>query len=367
MSMKCQKCGADNVDNALFCQQCGAPMGFRAPSTQQPMVETQGNKPPASLSPSPSPSPYAAPRATNTASEIPTADVFAGFWRRLAAAIIDGIVTNIVFYALSFAVIGTATIAGSSEVVGVAGIGLYLFSIIGNWLYFALMESSSAQATLGKVALGIIVTDEAGERIGFGKATGRYFGKIISSLILAIGFLMAAWTRKRQGLHDIMAGCLVVRKSADTAVIASGVIAPPVSGAAIAGIIAAACFVIALPVIGILAAIAIPQYQEYLNRAKLTQVYQLMKPAQAAVSKYYAKNEAAPATLEIAGFITPASPDIGEVTIDAEGVISINLATPSLDGKSLLFIPEANDKNELTWTCRSEDIKQKLLPAVCKG
>jgi Tfp pilus assembly major pilin PilA len=184
---------------------------------------------------------------------------------------------------------------------------------------------------------------------------------------MCIGFLVAAWTRKRQGLHDFMAGCLVVRKSADTATIASGVIAPPVSGGAIAGIIAAACFVIALPVIGILAVIAIPQYQEYVNRSKLTQIYQLTRPAQAAVSKYYAKNEAVPATLAEAGFVTPVLPEIGDVTIDAEGVISVTLATASLDGQSLLFIPEVNGQKELTCTCRSEDIRQKLLPAGCKG
>ncbi len=74
------------------------------------------------------------------------------------------------------------------------------------------MESSPTQATLGKMALGIKVTDLAGKRVGFGKATGRYFGKIISALILLIGFIMVAFTEKKQGLHDKMAGCLVVNK-----------------------------------------------------------------------------------------------------------------------------------------------------------
>lgn len=364
MSIKCQKCGAENTDTALFCQQCGAPMGFRAPAARQPMVETSANKP--SETPSPSASPYAAPRAANTGREVPTADVFGGFWRRFAAAIIDGIILNVAFYAVIIAVVGVASAAASEEVAGALAVGVYLLSFVANWLYFALMEASGAQATVGKMALGIIVTDEAGARIGFGKATGRYFGKIISSIIVGVGFLMVAWTRKRQGLHDLMAGTLVVRKSADPATIASGVVAPPASGAAIAGIIAAACVVFALPVLGILAAIAIPQYQEYVVRAELSQTYQLTKPAQAAVSAYYAKNESVPATLAEAGFVTPISPHISEVTIDAEGVISVNLAIPSQQGNSLLFIPELNDDKEITWTCRSEDIKQKLLPPMCK-
>jgi uncharacterized RDD family membrane protein YckC len=85
-----------------------------------------------------------------------------------------------------------------------------LFGGIAGWLYFSLMESSKRQATLGKLALGIQVTDMDGKRVSFGKATGRHFGKFISALILFFGFFMAGWTEKKQGLHDMMAGCLVV-------------------------------------------------------------------------------------------------------------------------------------------------------------
>jgi len=87
-----------------------------------------------------------------------------------------------------------------------------ILGIILGWVYFAIMESSSTQGTLGKMALGIKVTDLEGSRVGFGKATGRHFGKIISALILLIGFIMVAFTQKKQGLHDMMAGCLVVNK-----------------------------------------------------------------------------------------------------------------------------------------------------------
>jgi uncharacterized RDD family membrane protein YckC len=81
---------------------------------------------------------------------------------------------------------------------------------VAGWLYFALMESSAKGATLGKRALGIKVTDMSGNRISFGRATGRYFGKIVSGVILYIGFLMAGFTQQKQALHDIMASCLVV-------------------------------------------------------------------------------------------------------------------------------------------------------------
>ena len=80
-----------------------------------------------------------------------------------------------------------------------------------SWLYFALLESSPKQATLGKMALGIKVTDLDGNRISFGRATGRFFAKIISGVILMIGYIMAAFTAKKQALHDIIASTLVIK------------------------------------------------------------------------------------------------------------------------------------------------------------
>ena len=78
-------------------------------------------------------------------------------------------------------------------------------------MYHAPMESSTKQGTLGKMALGIVGLDLEGRRIGFGKATGRYFAKILSALIIGIRFLMIAFTERKQGLHDILAGTLVVK------------------------------------------------------------------------------------------------------------------------------------------------------------
>ncbi len=93
-----------------------------------------------------------------------------------------------------------------------AAMVLYLVLIVEIWLYFALMESSKFQGTVGKIAIGIIVTDMEGNRISFARAKGRYFGKILSSLIFMIGFIMAGFTEKKQALHDMLAGTLVWKK-----------------------------------------------------------------------------------------------------------------------------------------------------------
>jgi uncharacterized RDD family membrane protein YckC len=141
-----------------------------------------------------------------------TGVLYAGFWRRVVAYFIDAIVVwvvlGIVFGIL--AAVGGGLVRDNGEV-SPAVLLLYPVMIIGIWLYFALMESSSTQATLGKMALSIKVTDLDGRRVGFGRATGRHFGKIISAFILYIGFMMAGWTAKKQALHDMMAGTLVIR------------------------------------------------------------------------------------------------------------------------------------------------------------
>ena len=78
-------------------------------------------------------------------------------------------------------------------------------------VYFALLESSERGATVGKMAMGLRVVTDQGERLSFLNATGRYFAKIISAIILCIGFIMIAFTDRKRGLHDMIAGTLVIK------------------------------------------------------------------------------------------------------------------------------------------------------------
>jgi len=137
-------------------------------------------------------------------------EAYAGFWRRFAAWIIDQVLLGIVGSVIGFA-IGLGFGASGSRDTGAQIMGCMAGVVIG-WLYYALMESSSNQATLDKMALGIKVTDLNGNRISIGRATGGYFAKIISSAILLIGYIMIGFTEKKQGFHDMIAGTLVVKK-----------------------------------------------------------------------------------------------------------------------------------------------------------
>lgn len=152
----------------------------------------------------------------------------AGFWKRLGAYVIDYIVLWIPNSIVSRMMMSAATAEAlmqnvqnapstDPQAVLAAWGALYsamtptlLAEVAIAWLYFAICESSAWQATLGKLALGIRVVDLDGNRISFLRATGRYFAKILSVMTIFIGYLMVAFTERKQGLHDMIAGTLVL-------------------------------------------------------------------------------------------------------------------------------------------------------------
>lgn len=142
---------------------------------------------------------------------------YAGFWVRVLAYLIDFVVLTIAQVVI-FSIFGVSLFAADAmspeagEIFGTAsGLAAYSITFIGSVLYFVLMESSAKQGTLGKMALGLVVTDTAGRRISFLRALGRYFAKILSSLILFIGYIMIAFTERKQGLHDLLASTYVIK------------------------------------------------------------------------------------------------------------------------------------------------------------
>lgn len=80
------------------------------------------------------------------------------------------------------------------------------------WLYYAYLESGEKQATWGKQVLSLYVTDLQGNRITFGRASGRFFAKFVTGLTMGIGYIMAGFTERKQALHDMIASCLVLRR-----------------------------------------------------------------------------------------------------------------------------------------------------------
>ncbi len=172
---------------------------------------------------------YAAPSSTGDLPRTTTASLedYAGFWKRVAAYILDAIVLFIPNKIIMAVLGGSAAEETMKQAImaspgdphavmsaygayySAMGPAMLLITAVG-WLYFAVCESSAWQGTVGKLALGIRVTDLEGRRISFLRALGRYPAKWLSSIILCIGFLMVAFTQRKQGLHDFIAGTLVL-------------------------------------------------------------------------------------------------------------------------------------------------------------
>jgi len=186
----CPKCGADITGGAESCAACGEP----------------------------SPDPSAGSKIQGVTPPQVQRFVYAGLWRRAAAYVLDSFLLFIILDPLVLKPLMSRNgmspedLSSLYTVTSRQILALNLLLALVGWVYWAVLESSPWRATLGKKLFGLEVSDLAGRRISFARATGRHFAKNISVLMLGIGFLMIAFTEKRQGFHDMISGCLVVRK-----------------------------------------------------------------------------------------------------------------------------------------------------------
>jgi uncharacterized RDD family membrane protein YckC len=214
----CSKCGTTIPDTALYCAKCGQPTQATPLATTSMMSNAAA--------------PLAAGIPLAATSHMPAYEirpVYAGFWLRFVAYVLDVVILGVFIVPI---LLGLAMLLGVGSAIAalprhgddfangfppVFGLFISLFAlvlVVGTWLYHALLESSEWQATAGKKIVGIVVTDMAAARVSFGRATARHFAKLITGLIpLGIGYIMAGFTEKRQAIHDMLANCLVLRKS----------------------------------------------------------------------------------------------------------------------------------------------------------
>ena len=189
--MFCTQCGAQNHPEAKFCSECGA-------STVVSVTHVT----------------HVSPMPSSMGGVLP----YAGFWFRTLAAVIDGVLIQVaalvLVLPLAFSMGVSMADSATPESIEAAGGAIgFLVAVLVQWLWFTVAESSSWQGSLGKKMLGLKVTNEQGGRIGFGEANVRYWSKILSAMLFCIGFLMVAFTNRKQGLHDKIARTLVIKTS----------------------------------------------------------------------------------------------------------------------------------------------------------
>jgi len=336
--MYCPKCGMAAFSSAQkYCTKCGASLeggSAAAAPTPEKHIATSVVEPP-----------------------------YSGFWRRAAALFIDYLILYAAFFVIGLAL---AAVGGRSRGASFAQL-LLLEMLIVPWLYFALMESSAAQASVGKLALGIKVTDLSGERVSFLRATGRYFAKIVSGVALGIGYVISAFTNRRQTLHDVIADTLVVHRRFTPDEVASAGPAPRVNPG-IAVLIVVVVILCGPVGIGILAAIAIPAYQDYTIRAQVFEGLNAAAPYKAAVSDSVAQGQ----PLNTLTTEKVKMPEVGPWRFVSSirvvsGVIEVTYggkASNRIAGKRLLIAPATSEGQSIVWYCGHQAVPEGSVPVT---
>ena len=227
--------------------------------------------------------------------------------------------------------------------------GWLFYTVAG--LYFGILPATPLQGTLGKRMLGVRIADGAGRRIGLGRALLRLVAFVPSFAIAGAGLLLAAFTARRQALHDLMAGTFVVSRGATPDAIAQ--VPPPVSGTnrIVGGV------VIAIGVLGIYQFLMI--YNDRPKRGYAGTMILATEPFKTEVVKALQARAPMPAAASLPRYARAMS-------AQPDGTIVIDVADELFPGGRLMLRPASNAKGEVMWTCSSEKIQQGLLPAYCR-
>ena len=322
MTVNCNRCGAQNSESAEHCVQCGQSL------TAPPVI--------AAAAPAAGPS------------------VFASFWRRVGATLIDVVILIVGIILLSM-LLGMLTFLIPSPLVFILFALLWPAAIVAGWLYAALFESGAMQATPGKKVVGLKVTDLKGNRISFGRATGRHFSEWITGMTFLVGYVMVAFTQKRQTLHDMIAETVVVASSAEPAQVASAPPAKPMSPWGIAGIF----LLLFLLVAGIIASAALPAYRDFTVRSQVMEGIVIAEDFKNEVTLFAEENGRWPADLAEAELEEEArdSVDGSRYLSDLDisnGTITLTFgksADEPVQRKRLSLRPYVDDSGSVLWLC----------------
>lgn len=344
--MICTNCGTPNPEGARQCASCHTP--FEAPIPVAPNVRDRNIRPELEVESMRRPATI----------EI---EVFAGFWRRFAAIALDYLI-------LLPVAVGIVLFAP------VRDLYVELLVVAVHWLYFAGLESSLAQATWGKSAFGIKVTDTEGERIGFLRATWRWVSKALSAAPVLLGFLLAAVTGKKRALHDFLAATVVVRKQALPLAIQVGQGTVPLTP----GVVIAAILLTVAPVVGgfavgyagpqLLAYVprAAPHLRVFASRAVVDRSFTEADRIMEGVEAFRRKTGKLPTSLEEAGVAASTTFIAGVIVRPRDQIVTFIVNIPPVKGEMIDYkLTERGGK--MVWVCSSKTIAREQLSPKCRS
>jgi uncharacterized RDD family membrane protein YckC len=274
---------------------------------------------------------------------------YAGFWVRYSANVLDSIILVAFALVLGFA-LGLLTSSLGMGALSAEWIG-FAITLVLTWLYIVLGESSPASATWGKRAFHLqVLGADHFDRISFLRATGRLLGRYLSTLLFMIGYLIQPFNARRRALHDFLSGTVVVvQRQYSRLLIALMLVLSLV-----------------LPA-GIIVAVAVPAYQQYVVRAKVSTALRQVTPATVAIQRYLAAQGRSPASLDEAGFDTRRGlAGVRRLAFDAaSGVITVTFDFAPVDGSTVLIVPDQIENDAISWSCQPGTLPARWLPRQC--
>ena len=325
--MYCPLCSYNNPANAKFCKNCELDLTAEAGDSERSIAPEE-------------------PR-------------YAGFRLRFFAAFLDLLVIGAGVILLLFLIAGLVAYIGRDSILHNPQAAMLLYGLISfvSAAYFILMESGSRSATLGKRWMNIKVLDSHGHRLTVWRAAGRLFAHIFSYLTLMIGFLIQPFTRRKQALHDMLAGTVVVCASESNKI-------------SIMATLLVLFYVLMVPVLALVATAGIPVYRQAILKAQLEQGMQTGRAATLAVAVFWRNNGRVPYAIGEAGANISTSPHVAGIDINQQnGELTLTFSETvrkTIRNKHLIFTPTLQADQVINWKCGSNDIEIQVLPVTCK-
>jgi uncharacterized RDD family membrane protein YckC len=290
--------------------------------------------------------------------DIPEAILYAGFWWRLLAVFLDVLVILSGVLLLLFAIAGMIAITGQDSILHTPlAISIFYWTVAGlSAAYFILLESGANGATLGKRWLNIMIQDTQGSRLTLFNAVNRQLARVFSCLIFFTGFLIQPFTKRKQALHDLLAGTVVVKRNTSNKI-------------SIMATLLVLFMALMVPVLALLATAGQPLFEQYVQTVQVNAAIKTGRAAASKVARFYRNNGRVPVDLEDAGGKTNPSAQIAKIEINQQnGEITLTFSETvrkDIRNRHLIFTPSLEADQSIGWKCRSTDIETRFLPDSC--
>jgi uncharacterized RDD family membrane protein YckC len=324
--MYCSRCGYNNAPSARTCINCE--LDFESPNYTMPGSNTEKL-------------------------------LYAGFWTRFLANILDLLVLGSCMILLILSIAGLIAFTGGDSIVHNTMVTSLFYSsiIFMSSAYFILMEAGAKNATLGKHWMNIKVMDSNGNRLTIARTLWRLIARLFSYLPLGTGFLLQPFTARKQALHDLVASTVVVQTNESKKI-------------SIMATVVVLFVALMVPLLAIFATAGLPVFQQYVQTVQLDKGLKIGKQATVAVARFYRMNGRVPAAIGDAGGHISPSRHVAGIDINQQNgelVVSFSMSVrKSIRNKHLIYTPVLQADNSISWKCHSNDIEARILPDSCR-